>query len=476
MKYRFKYNEQNLKLNMKRRKALEERYRHLNKYLIEKFGERTLKICVDGHFTCPNRDGTLSNNGCIFCSECGSGELIKDSEKDITTQMKRYFESYRAKRANKFIVYFQNFTNTYDTIENLQPTEGKFLVTKDEKQGVIDLKGNELVEIEYDQILSDGYYTEQDGYKKSGFLVSYKTEDGFRYGYINYTGKKFLDTKYHVIERIAKEDDKNLYLIVSENGQYGLYQNTKKVIENEYQSIAYEEDIDVIILQKNKKYGVATLAGEIIIPVENDEIVARGIYLYAQAGNDKKVYDTQGNTVEINYNRSIYKTENEEYKISTILNNNITYYGITDKNYNQLVDENYRYIEYLYENYFIATDENGNLGVINSNGRVILEMKYSSKKKIKGKKILQAVETETGMSEFYSATMEKVVSGENANILTQDEYVIITMGEEKIYLDNAGNKIEDTTQLQDTAFPDEIGEYKKEQITIENVYYIKNSQ
>ena len=99
---------------------MKERYRHLNKYFIEKFGERTLKICVDGHFTCPNRDGTLSNRGCIFCSECGSGELIKDSEKDITTQVKMYFESYRAKRANKFIVYFQNFTNTYDTIENLR--------------------------------------------------------------------------------------------------------------------------------------------------------------------------------------------------------------------------------------------------------------------------------------------------------------------------------------------------------------------
>lgn len=99
---------------------MEERYRHLNRYLIEKFGERTLKICVDGHFTCPNRDGTLSRNGCIFCSECGSGELIKDSEKDISTQVKKYFESYKAKRANKFIVYFQNFTNTYDKIENLK--------------------------------------------------------------------------------------------------------------------------------------------------------------------------------------------------------------------------------------------------------------------------------------------------------------------------------------------------------------------
>lgn len=51
-----------------------ERYKHLNKYLKEKFGERTLKICIDGGFTCPNRDGTISTKGCIFCSEKGSGD------------------------------------------------------------------------------------------------------------------------------------------------------------------------------------------------------------------------------------------------------------------------------------------------------------------------------------------------------------------------------------------------------------------
>ena len=54
-----------------------ERYKHLNKYLKEKFGERTLKICIDGGFTCPNRDGKISTKGCIFCSEKGSGELIR---------------------------------------------------------------------------------------------------------------------------------------------------------------------------------------------------------------------------------------------------------------------------------------------------------------------------------------------------------------------------------------------------------------
>lgn len=102
-----------------------ERYKHLNKYLKEKFGERTLKICIDGGFTCPNRDGSLSKKGCIYCSNKGSGELISSADgnsqtEKISNQVKNYFKSYRSKRANKFIAYFQNFTNTYDSIENLK--------------------------------------------------------------------------------------------------------------------------------------------------------------------------------------------------------------------------------------------------------------------------------------------------------------------------------------------------------------------
>lgn len=96
-----------------------ERYNHLNKYLKEKFGERTLKICIDGRFTCPNRDGSKGTSGCTFCSEKGSGEHIK-SAKSISSQIENYFSSYKAERANKFIAYFQNFTNTYDSLENLK--------------------------------------------------------------------------------------------------------------------------------------------------------------------------------------------------------------------------------------------------------------------------------------------------------------------------------------------------------------------
>lgn len=113
-----------------------ERYNHLNTYYKNIFGERTLKICIDAGFSCPNRDGTLSNSGCIFCSEKGSGELIKYSNQHIENQVTNFLNSYRGKRANKFIAYFQNFTNTYDTLENLKEKYDSALNASDKIVGL----------------------------------------------------------------------------------------------------------------------------------------------------------------------------------------------------------------------------------------------------------------------------------------------------------------------------------------------------
>ncbi len=97
---------------------MKNRYNHLNEYLKQRYGERTLKICIDGGFTCPNRDGKISHGGCIFCGERGSGEhLIEDN---IQKQAYNFINSYRGERANAFIAYFQNFSNTYDSLENLK--------------------------------------------------------------------------------------------------------------------------------------------------------------------------------------------------------------------------------------------------------------------------------------------------------------------------------------------------------------------
>ncbi len=99
-------------------KEIAKRYNRITEHLKNKFGERTLKICIDGGFTCPNRDGSCGTGGCIFCGERGSGEHLTAT--DIKSQVTNFLSSYRGKRANKFIVYFQNFTNTYDTPQHLK--------------------------------------------------------------------------------------------------------------------------------------------------------------------------------------------------------------------------------------------------------------------------------------------------------------------------------------------------------------------
>lgn len=103
-------------------------YNKLSEWLKNKFGERVLKICLDGGFTCPNRDGTKGVGGCIFCDERGSGSHLKKI--DIKSQVTTYLNSYRAQRANKYIVYFQNFSNTYASPEILKQRYDSALISE----------------------------------------------------------------------------------------------------------------------------------------------------------------------------------------------------------------------------------------------------------------------------------------------------------------------------------------------------------
>ena len=100
-------------------------------------------------------------------------------------------------------------------------------------------------------------------------------------------------------------------------------------------------------------------------------------------------------------------------------------------------------------------------------------MQYKSLQKIKGKNILQGVEKQTNMTEIYSENMEKVLEMNEPNIQIQDEYIIVSNEDKKVYIDKTGNIIEDTSNLGKTIFPDKIGEYTKNQVSLENIYYSK---
>ncbi len=97
---------------------MDKRYNTLSAYLREKYGGRLGKICLDGGFTCPNRDGTCGVGGCIFCGERGAGEHIKPAP--IREQVRAYLSSPAASKYSGYIAYFQNFTNTYAPPEILR--------------------------------------------------------------------------------------------------------------------------------------------------------------------------------------------------------------------------------------------------------------------------------------------------------------------------------------------------------------------
>lgn len=100
---------------------MKEKINTINNFLKEKFNEKIYKVSLDGNFTCPNRDGKLSYGGCIFCSESGSGEFAATKVKSIQEQIDEQIQFISKKfKGNKYIAYFQNFTNTYASVDYLR--------------------------------------------------------------------------------------------------------------------------------------------------------------------------------------------------------------------------------------------------------------------------------------------------------------------------------------------------------------------
>ena len=362
--------------------------------------------------------------------------------------------------------------NEYSWIENLQSTEGKFLVSKNDKIGAINMNGTILVETKFDQVETDEYYSEETNFVEAGFIVSNTTNDGYRYGYIDCNGKNVLKVEYNDIIRIKEE--KELYLIASKNGKYGLYKGGKEIIKPDYQSIIYT-DYGALIIEKNGQFGIANKKGEIKVEPKYSEIEQNGIYLYAQNSRENDVYDSEGNKKDISFSRSVYDTENKDYRITTLINNEITYYGIENSQGVTLVENKYNYIEYAFGDYFIVENKDEKYGVISSNGRTILDIKYDLIQKIRNKNILQISSRKNNKITIYSSKLEEVASIKSAVIQNEDNFMKIYNKKEEVYLDKDGNKIEKNSEIVQNdlnkKLPEKIGKYKKQQITLDDAFY-----
>ena len=99
----------------------DKRYNQFSSYLKQKFGVKVYKITLDAGFSCPNRDGTISSGGCIFCDGSGSFSRAHSNmltiEEQVETGIKNLSERFGAE---KFMSYFQAYTNTYKPLNELE--------------------------------------------------------------------------------------------------------------------------------------------------------------------------------------------------------------------------------------------------------------------------------------------------------------------------------------------------------------------
>lgn len=103
------------------RPVTNKRYYQFSEYLKNKFGKKVYKITLDAGFNCPNRDGTISSGGCIFCDDGGSFSRAHDSMLSIEQQVYKGIENLSTRfKAQKFMSYFQAYSNTYKPFEELK--------------------------------------------------------------------------------------------------------------------------------------------------------------------------------------------------------------------------------------------------------------------------------------------------------------------------------------------------------------------
>ena len=110
----------------------DKRYNQFSQFLKNKFNAKVYKITLDAGFSCPNRDGTISYDGCIFCDDGGSFSQAHSNKLSIEEQVKIGAETLKKRfKAEKFMSYFQAFSNTYKPLNELEKIYSAALTHKD---------------------------------------------------------------------------------------------------------------------------------------------------------------------------------------------------------------------------------------------------------------------------------------------------------------------------------------------------------
>ena len=221
----------------------------------------------------------------------------------------------------------------YDEIKSLDFQEGLLLVKKNDKYGVINIKGDYILKEKYDIIKPNENYQASKQIDKIGFIVGNLTTEGYKYGYVNNKNQKVLNIEYDQIEIVNKNEEESTYFIALKDGKAGFYNNKYNILKNLYDNIIYNEYNNCLIIEKDGKQGVFKVNGEMVLPIEYDNIFMSGRYVNTRKESNVEVFDyTDMSKVNIkniiglnetleNDKYIIAISSNEKYKIINVDNN-----------------------------------------------------------------------------------------------------------------------------------------------------------
>lgn len=324
----------------------------------------------------------------------------------------------------------------YEEIKSLDSRPGMILVKRDNKYGLINEKGTIIIQAKYNAIKSDGYSTEKDGYNKTGYIVSERTNNGIIYGYINYEGKVLIEPKYESIKRANKQSD-DIYLIVMERGKKGVIRNTKSIIKNNYQSVSYAEIADIFVVEKVGKYGFFSIEGDEILKPAYPNYVVSKEYITVEENDKIVMYDFFGNVVKTNNFASVSEVEGTSYLIAK---SEEGYYSIISKDVN--VNNKYTQLTYAFDDYFVFTNEEGKSGVLHVWIGEVIEPKYEYIIPVDGSKALEARDENNKLFIFDKNLKEVFALDDGIVQRLNDDYTVIYSDYEKNYLNKNGDVVQ----------------------------------
>lgn len=309
-----------------------------------------------------------------------------------------YEEVLRVKKDNKYGLIDYNgkeiLPTEYDSIEALEGVKNSLIIKKEEKVGLCDNQGNIIIEPEYKEIKAIG-----NDYK-NGYVV---INSDNKYGLVDFTKQVILEPKYEEVKTVTST---NTYVVKEEGKLKVINKDLETLVENKFDDVKQINNGNIVFV-KNKKYGIMNTQGQITTKAEYDNIeyIFDNYYIAQKSGKYGIIDVNNQNVVPFDYEKISYRkeadfieVEKKDAESTEILNNKFEKQleGIitevnTDKEYIRVrIGDEYKYYnfkleekdvkELLNSNTIFLSKRDGKYGYVDKDGKVIVDYIYEDAK------------------------------------------------------------------------------------------------